>query len=336
MRPRILFVMSRHNSRALYKISSMLDDIGTMVEIDAIEPPNGIITPDIQQHLDKLLSSIGKPDFAVYCCHNGNPAMRYFQERLDVRFGNYDIEHDLYSDKYEISPKAKHLGAFAFTLPQERYLIKQGRKYWPACWYKHDAVEWEGVSLQAERNAIIFDAEHLGLRDRPFMHGHLFDDVYLKPAHPANETPLSRSCMVNFDAWDDSLSTHEIGMKALFWFSRESSAIVEALFVDRIPVLYFPDGKSEQDGFVSEITEEPFDDVLSKVMVKSQFIAGRKMLAVTHTGDIMHKITRLQNDLDYRRYALRLMRDQWDIGATMQVRDILKADIERIWNENSC
>jgi len=309
----------------------------TVFEEDPVQPSDGKFTPAIDKRVAALIRNYsGKIDFCVTCCHNGNPVMKRLQAEMKVKYGNYDIEHDLYSGLYELSPDGTSLGAFAFTKPEKEYLEKKNRKVFPALWYKYDQLSSiPEITEQAGRTALVVDDLYLGLRDEPFRYRDLFERVLLKPRARVTEGKrIAEGAEVKYAEWYGTEAMLTLGKQALFWFSKESSAIVEALFLNRIPVLYFPDKPDMEGGFLSEIKEEPLDDVLSCVTIESQFLHGRRMLAVTHTGDIAHKIAILRDDKARRDSVIRTLREQWDIGATRHVKDILVEDIERVLHEN--
>jgi hypothetical protein len=336
---RILFFRSWNNARSLAGVIGALKERYTVFEEDPAQPADGKFTPAIDKRVAALLRNYsGKIDFCVTCCHNGNPVMKHLQKEMVVKYGNYDIEHDLYSCLYELSPDGTSLGSFAFTKLQKEYLEKKKRKIFPALWYKYDQSESiPEVTVQIGKTALVVDDLYLGMRDEPFRHFGLFDKVFLKPRAQLDEGKrIAEGCSVKYAEWYGTEAMLTIGKQALFWFSKESSAIVEALFLGRVPVLYFPDTPDREGGFLSEIKEEPLDDVLSRVTIESQFIHGREMLAVTHTGDIAHKIAVLRDNHERREIVIRTLLEQWDIGATRHVKDILVEDIERVLHENSC
>lgn len=331
----VLFFRQEHNRRALSEIIKALDCNFILFEEEPIEPGDGIITTDIQQQVDSLVdlyTGEGGIDFIVTCCHNGNPAMEQIQQRIKPRVGCYDIEHDLYSDIYESSPKAQHLASFAFTAQNQRYLESQGRNYFNAIWYKFPAWPMpEDVMQECKRSAVYVDEQYLVKRNVPFQYLDLFDRVYHKPCNLGDDNaPILRGMIKDVEAWDDSHAMYQLGDMSLFWFSGESSAIVEALLMNRLPILLFDKGERDNGLYTSEVTEEPVDDILSKVSIKSQFIDRRTMYAITETN-AAHKIQVLQQDDKRRADVLKVLRNQWlPVGELRPVQELLVNDIKRM------
>jgi hypothetical protein len=246
-------------------------------------------------------------DFGIVVTHNGNPSMTEFQRILKPKYGYYDIEHDVFNHLVEVSPIDMSLGSFAFTKVNSNYLSSRKRKYFEASWYKLDGLTEVDLNFSEPcvKNAILSDTSFTD-RNKSFEYKHLFDKVYLKN-YTKTPTGLSfeKELITNLDLWWDTQAVVDMKDLGYFWFCMESSMIVEALMLNRLPILW----RSQYSN------EKSIDDIVSEVRIgdlgKRNFHNfGRNFYFITDKN-IEYKINILQNDNKRRESVLNLLKSQW-------------------------
>ncbi|HOK90955.1 MAG TPA: hypothetical protein PK379_13095 [Candidatus Hydrogenedentes bacterium] len=265
-----------------------------------------------------------RPVIIVWCVHVGNPRIVPFYQNSPAGL-NIVIEHDLFSLEPEgcvVTDKPHEL--LVFTRQHWAYrhdAVAPNRCFTPARWYKLDAPLPDDLKRFMEtpeaarwdkwRHAIL--VESLYYTNAPFPYAGLFDKVFQKPW---KET-VAREGVVNAPVnLAGPLGIVSAQYLAGFWFSRKSSALVEALFHGCVPVMYpHPEVPSEECGrFFIEEKPHPTIPVLSRVVIDKGNPSNGQIIPtvmVTTSGDFAQKIRVLQADPDLRKQAIREMARQW-------------------------
>ena len=322
-------IRTAHNARALAPMIRNLRRNYYVEAIEPIEPPSGKRTGRVEKLADEFIRKYaGQFDFIATCCHVGNPVMAWILERMDPRHGYYSLEHDLFSGSYEAMRGPKALLSFAFTSYNQRYFEAQGIAYRPAKWYKLDDGAFKQYDIPGDK-AVVVDCANLGIRDKSFEHRDLFRICYLKPCGEGDDgAPLHDGLVSNFEYYADSQSMLEIGQRAGFWFSRESSAIPEALLVGAIPAFFGARGQQKCTYGDACFEEEPEDDILSRVKITSQFFRGESILMMTD-NDLESKLRILRADPVRRAAVIERLRAQWWLPAVRRVDEWIDEDIQK-------
>lgn len=330
---RILFLLEPPNRRALSGIVYTLHNAGHKVDIFEGTSANLYVskTEDIERIAGKTIHEIQRRapyDFGIVCMHNGNPGIRHFQENVHPRYGYFDIEHDLLTGTVETSPKNQALGTFSFHKRHTQMLDKNGNKYFEAEWYKGDhGPALYPVNPASMGNCIVIDTI-LADRGKAFEHAGLFKDCFLKGWYNlATDCPFGNSLQCSRE-WDDTQSLYDLARRAFFGFSTISSAIVELLMIDRIPILWGNVYKNEHriTDFISEVEIiNPTGDTA----VTPQ-IVGKHIKGIT-TENLEDKIRALREDPALLHSVLVDLQADWIFdGPRPHVGDVIASEIARL------
>lgn len=279
-----------------------------------------------EQHTLPIIRSVyeQRPRLIVWCAHVGNPHLLPVYRQSPARL-NLIVEHDLFTlepegcvptdQPHELLVFTRQHWAFRHDAPAPN------RSFTPCRWYKVDAPPLqdltaflktpEGVSWDRWQYAMF--VESLFFTDAPFPFSHLFRSVFQKPWQQAVPRGGVVDAPVNLAGPLGIVSAQHL---AGFWFSRKSSALVEALFHGCIPVMYpHPEVPQEECGrFYLEEIPHPTVPVLSRVVIDKGNPSNGKVITttmVTTSGDFPEKIRLLQQDEQLRQQALREMGRQW-------------------------
>lgn len=271
-------------------------------------------------------------DFGIVVTHNGNPSMIIFQKIVKPKYGYYDIEHDIFSSVVEKSPPGMRAGTFSFTKLQTGILKKAGVRVIEAEWYKFDNCDcYDVVNEDLLKNAVVVDTM-FAKKDEPFPYGHLFDNLYLKNYRKGFQNIKSEgdNLVTNLDEWYDTQAIADMQCNGYFWFSIVSSAIVEALLMNRLPILWSCTHHIKN--------EEPVDDIISHVFFKNtwndEFHEFNKGFLFVTENNIDYKIDILRKDPERRSQVMTTLRSPWVFdGKRKKVSEELVTDIKRILSE---
>jgi len=279
-----------------------------------------------EQHVLPVFRSVyeQRPLLIVWCCHVGNPCVVPLYQQSPALL-NLIIEHDLFSLEPEgcVATDRPH-ELLVFTRQHWAYrhdAVAPNRWFTPVRWYKLDAPPREDMQafLQTsegrnwDRWQYGMLVESLFYTDAAFPFAHLFRKVFQKPWKQA--VPREGVVQAPVDL-SGPLGIVSAQFLTGFWFSRKSSALVEALFHGCIPVMYpHPEVPEEECGrFYLEEIPHPTIPVLSRVVIDKGNPANGKIIPatmVTTSGDFPEKIRLLREDEQMREQALREMARQW-------------------------
>lgn len=270
-------------------------------------------------------------DFGIIATHNGNPSMKIFQQIVNPKYGYYDIEHDIFSSIVELSP-LNRLGTFSFTKLQTKILKRKNARVIEAEWYKFDNCESYRVADDKNlNNAVLIDTAFA--KNTPFPYHYLFDNIYLKSLSKSIQYIKCKSDLItNAAAWSDTQAVVDMRDLGYFWFSVVSSAVVEALMMNRMPILWCCSGRFK--------LEEPVDDVVSRVffddLKHDPFHRFNEDFLVVTDKNMDHKIKILRDDYVRRQGVLNTLKSQWVFDSPRnKVYEELIKDISRVLAERS-
>lgn len=330
---RILFLLEPPNHRALQGIIDTLDDAGHDVDIFHVTYANLYVTK--MENVDRITSPTIADfqkryvyDFGIVCAHNGNPGIRRFQETIRPRYGYFDIEHDLLTGTVETSPKNQALGTFSFHKRHTQLLEKNGNKYFEAEWYKGDhGPALYPVNPESLDNCMVIDTI-LADRGKAFEHAGLFKDCFLKGWYNlATDCHFGNSLQCSLE-WDDTQSLYDLALHAFFGFSTISSAIVELLMIDRIPILWGNVYKNERR-LTDIMSEVEIINPTGSAAVTPQ-IVGKHIKGIT-TENLEEKIRALREDHALLQSVLADLKADWIFdGPRPRVGDVIASEIARL------
>jgi hypothetical protein len=262
-----------------------------------------------------------KFDYIIMHTHNGNPHVQKFQRNVTPKYGYIDIEHDLFCDYVEnawvhMEPNSRHIvkGIMLFTKMHNKYALSKNISstiiYKPK-WVKHtlpaksidtlDTSTWS-----ANNSAVIFYSVRSQLNWN-FPYTDIFDTIWVKTFHEYKDhndklaMPGTTVIPKQYSLGGKSVPTMPKFGK--FWFVYHSSAYVESILYNCIPLMY--PGPDKYDGTqislieVSKITEVLSLCRASGVRLEST-MQGFDFPAIYYDkpGDetFKHKIKLLQND----------------------------------------
>jgi len=327
----VLFIFEGNNRRALdYTIQTLRNNNCSVTELcfDQYWNCNEGYTPTKES--SSLADSYNNVfDFIIMATHCMNLVMADFQERCKAKYGYYNIEHDLYNSIIERCNDCHLLGVFSFTKFMTNYLKSRNIKYFEASWYKLDTSE---ITSRPDylNNAILIDTSYTN-KDIPFEYKHLFTKVYLKNFYPTERnSAFEKNLETNLVKWYDTQGLVDMLDLAKFWFSFKSSAIIEALLMNRIPILWR-----------AEYTDEiQINDIISEIRIIDtspdklhQFDNKLKMITATN---IDYKIKELQNNPLKLEETQSILKQDWCFDEPKpKVVDILLEDMARIINDHT-
>lgn len=303
-----------------------LDSSGVSQRL-GIVPDYAASTPDaFDRYIAPVIRSVYecRPRIIVWCLHVGNPGVVPWYQNSPAAL-NIIIEHDLFSLEPEgcVTTDKPH-ELLVFTRQHWNYrhdAPAPNRVFTPARWYKRDAVPREDLRRFLDSNAgrgwdkwqHAMLVESLVYTDAAFPYANLFRQVFQKPW----KQPVPRQGVVDAPVnLAGPMGIVSAQYLAGFWFSRKSSALVEAIFHGCVPVMYpHPEVPSEECGrFFLEEVPHPTIPVLSRVVIdkgnpsNGQYIPT---VMVTTSGNFPEKLRMLQQDEQLREQALREMARQW-------------------------
>ena len=325
---KILFLYDNTNLLALTPIIEGLRNQGYQITLLDVRGLYSSHTRDLtKMAVDKAneLASVGF-DFGITCCHCGNPSIITLQKLLPIKYGYFDIEHDLYTAVIEKSLKEVSIGTFSFTKIATDYLTKASYKYYEAEWYKLDHLpyikEYKEESLQ---NALIIDSIEVRNKYDSFQYKHLFNEVFIKNVDPGDSYEGFKS----YPEWGNTMGITKAIDKAFFVLSCESSSIIESLYMDRIPILWHTSYEDEVE----------INDIISEVQIVEnnvdRFHVFDKKLKFITCNNLEYKLDKLRNSPELRRECIDIMKKDWAFdNKKPTVLSILISEISRIYTSN--
>ena len=293
----VLILIDKVDQKAFKTVINNLKQYFNVYLHKPIEPGDGIITENIRSKITGLIqfAKEKKIDFCLMLCHNQNPAMIAFQQEFSPTFGYYDFEHDLFQHCVNHSPKEKALGTFVFHKLYKNFMQKKEQKYFEARWYKFDAHTFAEDNVNY---AMVVDARNIELdRSFPFEYTHLFEKVFLKTFPQKYTTELEKGIIVDREQYWTTQNLFTLGKHCSFWFVNESSAYIEALLLDRIPISWRNEERIKTISSVNSIVDEVFHEKIQRNM--NIIIADEK------------KIAELQKSPELRNECLTLLKEQF-------------------------
>jgi len=312
-----LIIVDKFNTIAIRKIISDLSTEANNVYVKIpIQPGDGKITLERKQKVDALINFAERKeiDFCIMICHNGNPVMRFFQDNFNPKYGYYDIEHDLFTLRPELTVAKKAWGTFAFTQLHLNYLTEINRHALKARWYKFDQFTFKQIDWNS---ALIVNSARID-QSKSFEYLHLFNKTYLKPHSSSKLNSLEKNTITNTE-WKNTQTLFDIGAICGFWFIHSSSAFVEALMLDCIPIIW----RNKNYTYKKESTT-----ILSTVQI--QKLNNTRIHALIADEDLPDKIQKLKQSENLRKETLQILKHEWLLDQNLDsVSTVLLNDIQQ-------